>query len=568
MKKLNLFRLSFVVSIISVVVLGVRFFGICTPLESLSNDFEIANRLNLGQKYGSDIVTAIAPLSFYSVAIFLKALGNFEWVVHFHVYFWWLLSLWLGWRLTLSFQPCEKLLSISMVLAAGISCPIYSYQASYSYMANTLVAMAALSAINFRSNKRLRWVILSGSLSALAVYTKQNVGILTLPIFLMVFGLPFRLRLMGSWFLGFAVSCLLPLLWWSKDANLSEITQMIFVDGGDSKGGALKILVRGLPRIIFGIKHGIVSNIRLYESIATLLVIIVLGASIAKRRPTQKLTKFELKHIGFVLLSLVASLATTYIVLPEYNRTLEFLSLFVGVSPGNLLVQIVTIFIFVVLIWSLIKNVRNYNQDRFFLTAFCLLVLFSSNVSGPHYLLYSAPIVIPIFLVGSIAFLNLNTALLTLLVSVVVFLMPLLNDIAPRFVRLSLIEDYDFFRGMKVTSENEDSLKIRWLEIRPLVVEKKTLWLVTGGPSSAFGGIPVPSIPTLDRDQYSARVEPRIFEVWSNNPPERIVFERILPAKNSTGFLFNSLESWVPANYYPIYQKRGLQVWALKEALK
>lgn len=146
--------------------------------------------------------------------------------------------------------------------------------------------------------------------------------------------------------------------------------------------------------------------------------------------------------------------------------------------------------------------------------------------------------------------------------------MPLINDKAPRFVRLNLIEDYDFFRGMKVTGEHEQYLKFNWLEIRPLIREKKTLWLVTGGPSSAFGGIPVPSIPTLDRDQYSARVEKRMFEMWSKNPPERIVFGRILPAKNSSGFLINSLESWVPENYRSIYQKRDLQVWGSKDALK
>src|SRR5262249_51560907 len=63
-----------------------------------------------------------------------------------------------------------------------------------------------------------------------------------------------------------------------------------------------------------------------------------------------------------------------------------------------------------------------------------------------------------------------------------------------------------------------------WDEVRPVLQQRRALWLVGGGgPFLAFGGLPVPGAGYYMPDSFPARLAPRMIQEWQNNPPEVVL---------------------------------------------
>lgn len=563
MKKNRILNPSTQSLLLSISILCARFFGVCSVMESCSNDFEAAYRFSVGQKFGSEVITGISPLSFYSLSVFLKVFGNYEWVVHLHIYFWWAMALWVGLQLAHRISNNTDFIACTVVLAAGISCPVYTYQNSYSYMSVALVGMAVMAFDKFLLTEQYRWITISGILSGLTILTKQNVGILTLPAFIIFLLIPFQFNELMIWGISLAVSVLLPVGLWSRDLGLNEIISLIFLDGGKSKGG-LSLLARGVPRLIFPFKHGVAGNARAFEILCSLVLGLLVVAWLFFRKPNRTQSPHLTTWLKALWLVTCASLLVTLIPIPGFRKIFQAVCETIGTPPGYLMLQTMVLVLFTALIWVLFKIKNSVNKSEKFLAVFSLSLIFSVNAASSSYLSYSGPIVIPLVIVILDSVLSLNYQVFVMVASLILLLNPMIDPFSPKFEKLVPISPPAFYRGLYSTVDHQKSLEANWSYIYPRVNQKTTLWLVNGGPNSAMGGIPVSTIVTLFRDLYSTRVESRVFENWNRSLPDRIVYGKLGVADDAKLLHPKNLEEWISRNYDLKLKVGEMEVWARK----
>lgn len=561
MEKKRALRPSTQSLLLSISVLCARFLGVCSSMEYCSNDFEAAYRFSVGQKFGSDVITGISPLSFYSLALFLKVFGSYEWVVHLHIYFWWAIALWIGLQLAQRISNNSEFIACTIVLAAGISCPVYTYQNSYSYMSVALVGMAVMAFDKFLFTQKYRWIIISGILSGITILTKQNVGILTLPAFIIFLLISFQFKALIIWGVSLAVSIFFPIALWSREFSVNEIISLIFLDAGKAKGGLL-LLARGIPRLVFPFKHGLAGNARVLEILCSFALGLIVVAWLFFRKPNRtqphRLSSY-LKMLWFII---CGSLLFTLIPIPGFRKTFQAIGEAIGTPPGYLMLQTMVLVLFTALVWVLFKIKSVGTKREMFFTVFSLSLIFSVNTALPSYLSYSAPIVIPIVIVILDSVLSLNYRAFVVVASWVLFLNPIIDPFSPKFEKLIPISPPTFYRGLYSTVDHQKFLNENWSQIYPRVNQRTTLWLVNGGPNLAMGGIPVPTIVTLFRDLYSTRVEARVFENWNRQLPDRIVYGKLGVADDAKLLHPKHLEDWIARNYYLITRVGEVEIWA------
>ncbi len=585
--------------------------------------YEAAARVAKGEIWGRDFFVTVPPLTYYTEAILYRALHGNVACDNIHLFFWWILSLVVGVRLTAALGASTETLVAGALLAMAMSMPAGNYGLAYNYTEAVWIGLAALLVIRIiRTHKWAFPSLLIGVLLGLAIITKQNSGALMAAFFgvalvyIEIRRLRFEIRRVFLsallYIAGVGLGAGLPLCWLAQYSSLSNLLQIMFKDGVAGKGGLSVILVRVIPRFLFtdlarnpfrrvpefGLavltlgflvfftyrayrKHAankpspIDSAPGYYRSLVIFLGALA-GLSI--------LSLFNIPVVRWLGARVAASVGTKTIGFEHFNGVVCYVVLFGVVG---------TLLVFHLLSRGSAAEMPDKNGPQparcieEFIFAFGLACAVAAATSDVLYFTFAAPLAVPplVYALGQylkipLSKVNYGSAVCAALVYLwpgmgdsILGEEPLTDDTPLREV-IGNGETFCTYRPLPV-----DSLyaglwadPVRWrevrrflTEVRPLILGKRTLWLAECDAHSAVGGIPVPSVTGMNIDTYGPRIEPQLMQEWEAHPPERIVTGRYVAPPGSVWLSESGRAGWISKRYDLIYDRARFQVWALKK---
>jgi hypothetical protein len=240
--------------------------------------YEAAYRIGHGEVPYRDFISSLPPLTSYTLALPIRLFGDSFWWFQLHLYFWWFLALWVGWRLMRLVTTRPALLASAGVLAVAVSNPASTLGHAYNYAATTLAGSEMLL-LMYSWTKRSRILCLAAGFAAAAcVFAKQNVGVAMSFAGAMVLLVP-AIRQGTSWlFVCFVLGWLcgfLPIAgYFSLMVGAPEFVLQAFRDAAAGKGGVWVVIGRALPRLILAPET---PNRRLVETALSAVVLAILA---------------------------------------------------------------------------------------------------------------------------------------------------------------------------------------------------------------------------------------------------------------------------------------------------
>jgi hypothetical protein len=197
----------------------------------------------------------------------------------------------------------------------------------------------------------------------------------------------------------------------------------------------------------------------------------------------------------------------------------------------------------------------------------CLLLLgvaYTNATSEITYFVYAAPVVVPMLLYvlceAGVPRVPISSLTFSAVFLVIVSFFP---RPASTFSPLYPLPKASPFSGLYADPATHRLITAIWQNVTPQIRGRPTLWLLGGGPVSAYGGLPVPNVVYLHTQSYNTRSERRLWEAWHRNPPSYVVLGDFDRAPGAVLFRQESIESWLSKEFEIAWQdpELGLRLW-------
>jgi 4-amino-4-deoxy-L-arabinose transferase-like glycosyltransferase len=565
--------------------------------------FEAAARISRGEVFGRDYFISVPPLGYYTEALFVRPLGGSLWSEQINLFLFWLLSLTVGYFLARKLTDYQNLLATGGLMAVIISSPAATSGQGYNYLSTTLSGLAALFYLKHQRNES-GWFALtfSGAIAGLGIMAKQNVG-LAFVLFLLCFlvfdsvvlsrqsvrAVLSKVFQFGS---GLALGFGIPFMALASKSSGSNILQLLFVDGVSGKGGMFRILGRAIPRLGFidlkGTHYYRVAEIGVSLILMAILIVICIARlrRIAMKSDLKPEPASEDRRIKYWLLITLLCLgffsAISLLELPVATHFGEMISsalLVKSVGLGLFLGQVA--YLVVIVVFGLICAVQLFElgnkyllkqtappeiRSSFFLTSTAAALAVAAVSSSIMYFPFVAPITVPMLVIllnnnFCIPLRRLNLA--TIVIAGLVYLSP---SYTKTFQHYEALPMHSPFAGLYASPPLRKYIETKWTRIHPLIEGRRTLWMVSSGLQSPFGGLTVPNVTSVSFDTHAPRTEATLIKIWNSNLPERVIRETDW-LRDPTHLPVNShwtepwLSGWLDTNYVKIEEIEGLEVW-------
>lgn len=599
-------RPALIAILIAATVLTARWIWVVRENGDFGQTYEVASRISHGEVYGRDFFYCVAPLVCYIEALLVRILNGSLWAHQISLFAWWYASVIAGYLVARRLSNNQNVLAAGGVLAVILSAPFSTGGQSFNYAATTFLGLSAYFYLAHQKNRNDRLPLIACGLCAgLGIFSKQNVG-MAFFAFLVFFVLldatllsrsrkPTLLLQMSLLISGMLLGFGLPLVWVGRGIGTVPMLRHLFMDGVSEKGGLSLIMLRMFPRYsttdLIGTPHhrlieGAVSVILL----ATLLILGTARLRHLRKTPNSEPLEIERNHRGTLALALLVIIALSplsMIALPVVGQVAQrvaacFLvrAIGFGLSLGQVFYFIAIAAFGLVAIALLRDACRKYGRkvdafecapELFALSAATALSA-AAMTSGIMYFPFAAPVaVIVLVLVLEKQFrvrsqwINAATAVATILI----FAWPSYSKTFCRYEKLPADSPFSGLYAAHLRAEMIDGM---WTAVHPLVNGKTTLWLLSGGPHSAYGGVSVPNVIPIDYT-HTLKTQEVLVGMWNKSLPQRVVIDRGffrnpsgLPA-HSYYFTDQWLSHWLATNYIKILEQhfpdQQIEVWKL-----
>jgi len=545
-------------------------------------EFETGYRVFSGQHYGIDFYTALGPLSYEIVGFVFKFFGA-KWIyVYLISYSAWLLTLLGVYQLLKNISSDTTQLTLAMILVMPLSIPHLVALHNYNFLSYLLAIWSGVLFFKYLNSEKYLWLLLAGLLSALTLFTKQNIGIgvLLLIVSMLVLSpclnpsLSIRKTFLGFIFFVGAFSAITGFLFYvySKPVGFNELWRLMFKDAAEAKGNSLNIIKTAIPRMTFGTseKHDFKWLLQHLAEFLFFLVAVTINLLLYKQLLFQKLNS-EKKETGrFTNRALIGLCAVFIFVMsvPLMVPSAVFLvrEKYYWFEQQYHLSQLVLVFFsWIVLIgegfylfWLFKKENWRDNYKKILLLIFSVGLGFFVCSSRFTYLFLTLALFAGYFFTSTLSlglWSRKSIVLVALLLWVGIYFYYPTHALGPQ-VRLEGSQ----LGGLWFGENDRSFVELYTQKLKPYVNGKRTLWLSMGGPHSLSGSVPVRNISNLYFDQFNSRIEESLVKDWMVNPPEMIVrYWYALPG-NSVWLKSELFESWIKKNYVQLTEIEGRKV--------
>ncbi|MBI3666536.1 MAG: hypothetical protein HY236_10000 [Acidobacteria bacterium] len=478
-------------------------------------DYEVASRILHGEVFFRDFLLLRPPLSYYTMAELIRLLGHHLFAYHIHLWFSYVLCLIAGLLLARELGAPPSALITGVSLTAVMTCPVFSWGHSLDYQSVFLAGIGILCTL-YSQRRKPWWAAAAGSAAALCIFHKQNVGLavaICIPLFL-------PRKALAVYLAGFASVFFLIFSYFSRQAGAEEVWRQLFTDAASSKGGWFRTAARAVPRLIF---HPDLPRRRWWELAATGTVyaaMLPIVIHILRRRSNADEKDAFSSATGIACLAGAGLGIALSLIQLEIHVPQKLL-----IHPWGLLLQLTYIFFFL-LVAAHFRNEREIGwRTALFLV---LAITAAQEASNPNFI-YSATLVIPLLialLARSRLLLHSETAGITV-AAVYLLGTTVLGPIS--FYGLCAYQPtYPLpadspFRGLRAPEPYARRVGEMWREVRPIAKNRRTLWLIGGGPFLAYGGLPVFNAAYSWYDSFPARLDRHLIQTWQSDPPEVVL---------------------------------------------
>lgn len=525
--------------------------------------YEVAARLLHGQTYGREFVITVGPLSYYLLAGMMVLFGDSLLTVSVFLHLCWLAALACGiWAARRIGAGIAETAAAAM-LAASLSFPGDSMGHPYNYLATALAGSGLMLLLGARGHPQT--AAGAGALLALAFFSKQNVGLvaaLIAPAAITAAALIERsavpARILMAYAAGLAGVLAAGFAAMASVAEMDDILRLLFADASAAKGGLVKNLLRAIPRFSLGgsLELSFAWRAAIEVPLTLAAWTLIAGAlwRAARRSPDRAISHPPGKTGRAGLLAVAAlSILAIASALPLQGiatALAQWTAPIKAIPPGRALVQAAYIATTLALFGALLPLLRRFGgRETIALVLGVLAITAAHNISGVDYFRYSAPLAVPVAAVLLIRQSGLRPRVLVHGAAVAAVLVHLFPFYAQSFTPLRLLPPQTPFAGMAMPAVGADVIALRMAALSPRISGQRTLWITPGGPHSAYGGLPVPNVPSLFQDTHAPRHERRFFENWQADPPAWIVTAPIVPPAGSTVFGGGAFDGWLRAHY-------------------
>lgn len=553
--------------------------------------YEFGMRVLFGEVPYRDFISTLPQLTSYSIVPFLFVLKGNLWAFSLHLYLWWLAALLVGLQVArvLGVRPAAQ--AAAMFLAACVSLPAMHLGHAYSYAGTVFFGLTFLQLLQHRQNQSARHLLLAGTCAGLAVFAKQNIGVISVILGLSVIawdglanqrcGGMFRNGLLFA--IGVLVAALPIFAYFASQAGAGEVLQQMFLDAGAGKGGLPGMIFHVLPLFFFTPETPLQKLWTLaFSGSLTLCFLWLVGRRMLVLQETQTGVPTSIpvgrawRWISFATVTVAVLSCVSVLDLPQvragFNRLhpsaiYEFHGF---VAP---LVFIAYVF-FTALAAICLLSPFHWRQPNFALPIIALpMILWGHELSCEGYLPFGAPLVVPlaVFLLEGIGLIR-NTVPLACLAGVV-FMLGVTGSTQdgfhpPSFKAVARLPSASKFRGLWGRPTYVATIQELQENVAPRIRDRRTLWLAIGGPHLAWGGVPVYSVAALFGDTYSLRSEPVLMKHWTAQPPEFIFVGERNICLGSGLLTAEALNFWLPRKYDLAWKsaEREAALWQLRAA--
>lgn len=544
--------------------------------------YEVAYRISVGEVQHRDFITCLPALTHYTLAALVALVDESLWMWAVHLYAWWFATLLVGWLLLQRLTSDERLQQAGVILLVVSSNPAGTLGHAHNYASAAFAGLGALFILRALQEARQREWFRAGVAIGLATLAKQNVGCMAAVAgsgVLLLQGLregqPRKAISRLCWFvLGIAMVFVPAAVYFGVQVGLVEFVRQEFTDATAAKGGIAMVLGRALPRIVLRPET---PHRRLVEALLSAALLLLLSrwlwlklrnvtprpagnnVEISPRRPWS----FPIQGLlfGTVVLSAVSLLPWPWI------RASLPIGVFRFVPTGTE-VFIQMAYLFSVTAFAVV-GFRCSDQLKW--VAVSVLggaILLGAATSSILYYPFVAPVVIPMLLgllQASASFPNLarHVLIVSFLFLAVFFFRP---SLAPTFEALKPLPRGSPFAGLYAPADTSELIESRWQGLTPWIRGRRTLWLCSGGPHSAYGGLPVKNVPFLYKDTYHSRHEQSLRRAWDADPPEFVIVGPFLPASEARLLTAEAIQDWLVEHFEPVWRALGedLSLWRRK----
>jgi hypothetical protein len=537
--------------------------------------YELGMRVWRGEVPYRDFVCALPQLTSYTLVPFLALLKGNLWGFAIHLYLWWLASLWVGWRVSQRLGLSRALQSAAIFLAACVSFPPNGLGHAYSYAGTFFFALLLLCLLRHQETPELKRVLWGGVWAGLALLAKQNIGGVAVLFGLFGFAQDARsrendarpIRDLGGFGTSVALTFLPAFAFFAFHAGPVEVLTQMFLDAGAGKGGLEALITHALPLLFFTPE----TPFRHLWTIAIsgLVSMLLLGglawkANLGQPAVAPPTPAPEPAGIGWYVAQ-VAALAAVVVICgislvpwPAVKQLCNALSSRYLHGYTGLVIFLLYAALTALSVIFLLRVIL-HRQPKLFVAALALpAILWGHEISAHGYLVYGAPLAIPLalwilekhlpmrgagYLAGALGVLMVFTH--------AAFAYPTYR--LGTFETLRGFPRESRFAGLMAARSSADSVNEILANVSPRIQARRTLWMCIGGPHLAYGGAPVRSVAVLHFDTYHQRSEAPLREEWQRQPPEFAFMGYYLPCVGSTHFTPEAMSAWLAQHYRPVW---------------
>jgi 4-amino-4-deoxy-L-arabinose transferase-like glycosyltransferase len=590
-------------------VLTARWIWVVRENGDFGQTYEVASRISHGEVYGRDFFYCVAPLVCYLEAILVRIFNGSLWAHQISLFAWWYASLIAGYLAVRRLTNDQSILAAGGVLAVVLSAPFSTGGQSFNYAATTFLALSAYFYLTHQRNRAARFpLIAAGAFAGLGIFSKQNVGaafFLFLVFFLVLdVILLSRTRIrallleMSLLFSGLLLGFGLPLFLVGHRLGIDVTLRHLFMEGVSEKGGFSLIALRMFPRystsdLIGTPHHRLIEGILSVVLLAMLLVIGVRRLKTVGEASNPEHLRPETvgrKPLALALLAITAIAALSLVELPMVNAIGQRLAACFLVRAIGFGLSLGQVFYFVSVaafgLTAIVLLRKSWKKDReeaaageyapeLFIVCAAVAVSAAAQTSGIMYFPFAAPLAIIVLALVLEKRFRVRPEWINSTATVVTILIFVSPSYSKTFCHYEKLPQDSPFAGLYAAKPRAEFFREMWTSVHPLVNGKRTIWLLSNGPSSAYGGVSMPNVIPIDYT-HTLMTQEVLVGMWNKSLPQRVVIDRTFfrnPAglpPHSYYFTDQWLSKWLEANYTKILEERfpeqEIEVWILRNA--
>jgi hypothetical protein len=529
--------------------------------------YEAGWRIAHGESQYADFVTLLPPLTNYTLAGLLWMAGDSLWIFAIHLYLWWIAALWVGLRLLRRLSNDTLLQSAAILVALVLSYPASTLGHAYNYAATFFVGLEILFVLDAFEGQNPRAALWAGIAGAMGLWAKQNVGLAV--SFIAGAGLLaealFAARESSRWrsvvrfSIGFLLGVAPFVAFFIAKAGVHEFWTQFLGDGSRAKGGLVRLILNMVPAVTLPPQTPHWRGLELVStaSVAGLSAWIIFRQTRASGPEVLLKISRSQKMIWITAIIVGAISILSLFDLGFRGNVYGFLEnpyadwVRIGISA----VYIFCTIGFMIAFWRL-----RTAPLKALISLLGAALMGSFAMSSGNYLPFAAPVVLPLFFV-SLHWTGFRSPLA--LAAALAIGLTILQFVGRPFSKLEPFPANTPFAGLWADSEYVQRTRMIFEHITPVIHGHTALWMTSGGPHSAFGGLPVKNVASYFADTYNPREEGRLEAEWRKTPPEFIVTSYFRPAEGAKLLTPIGIVTWLKGRYEVIWESpRGdLKLW-------